>query len=314
MNTDISIVIPFLNEEENLESLVDKINNYFSKMTEIKAEVIFVDDGSTDKSVELLEKCNHKFYSTKIIQLSKNFGSHAATRAGIFYADAEVVTFMSADLQEPIEIIGELYKKIKEGNDIAFVTKDSTQVGFFEKIFSKLYSKLMKKYAIPDYPEQGLHNIMFNKKVKEELNANIESNSSLGLQILSLGFKKASISCCLNKRNAGKSKWTLGKKIKLFIDSFVAFSYAPIRCVSLIGIVFALFGFLGAIYTVIVKLFIQKDMPIGWPTLITIIMIGFGITNISLGIIAEYLWRTLDSARNRKSFIVDKITSLNNDI
>lgn len=146
----------------------------------------------------------------------------------------------------------------------------------------------------------------FNEKVKQELNQNIEANSSVFLQILTLGFKCASILYDKQARKIGKSKWTVAKKVKLFIDSFVAFSYTPIRLVSLTGIILAGVGFLWALYVVGRTVFF-KDLNPGWPTLIAVLMIGFGLTNISLGIIAEYLWRTLDASRKRKVFIIDEI-------
>ena len=150
----------------------------------------------------------------------------------------------------------------------------------------------------------------FNKKVKENLDRNIEVNSSLQLQIFTLGYHSENVYYDKKERKVGKSKWTFSKKIKLFIDSFVAFSFAPIRMVSIIGILFFIAGAIWTIYIVIRKLLFD-DLASGWPALMSILMIGFGITNISLGIIAEYLWRTLDASRKRPLFIIDDIIDLN---
>lgn len=124
-----------------------------------------------------------------------------------------------------------------------------------------------------------------------------------------MGFRQESISYKKRERQTGVSKWTLSKKIKLFIDSFVAFSYAPIRFVTIVGIVFFFVGILWTVYIVVRKIFFQ-DLAAGWPALMSILMIGFGITNISLGIIAEYLWRTLDASRKRQVFIIDDVKNL----
>ena len=167
----------------------------------------------------------------------------------------------------------------------------------------------MKKYAIASYPEKGFDIVMFNKKVQLCLNQTIESNSSVFLQILILGFKQSSISYKKESRKKGKSKWTLSKKIKLLVDSFIAFSYAPIRFVTLIGTTLFIIGLIWTGYIITRKL-VYNDLEEGWPALISILTIGFGITNISLGIIAEYLWRTLDSARKRPVFIINEITDL----
>jgi dolichol-phosphate mannosyltransferase len=142
------------------------------------------------------------------------------------------------------------------------------------------------------------------------INNNIEANSSIFLQILNLGYRQDHVEYQKVSRKAGKSKWTLGKKIKLLIDSFVAFSFFPIRLVSMVGIFFFILG-LGWTIFIIARKILFDDLASGWPALISILMIGFGITNISLGIIAEYLWRTLDASRKRPVFIIDEINEIN---
>lgn len=306
MKPQISIIIPFLNEEENIPNLVAELNNYLKNFS-FPCQVIFVDDGSKDNSVNLLRAANHEFYDFKIVKLSKNFGSHAALRAGITVAEGQYITFMYADLQDPLEIVGQLYDKLKEsGADIIWGNRETVSSSFGERTFSQLYAALMKKYAVNNFPANGFDIVFFNNKVQKELNDNVEPNSSIFLQILTLGFKHAYISYKKRERKAGKSKWTLSKKIKLIVDSFVSFSFAPIRWVTIVGISMFIFGICWALY-IILRALLLDDLSQGWPTLVSILMIGFGITNVSLGIIAEYLWRTLDVSRNRKVFIIDEI-------
>ena len=308
----ISIIIPFLNEEENIVKLVTTLSLYFETETRFGVEVIFVNDGSTDNSKKLLLEQNHKNYSSKIISFSKNFGSHAALRAGILNSSGEYITFMYADLQDPIQLISQLYDKIDEGNnEIIWATRNTTNNGFFESSFSKFYSSLMKKYVSSSYPEKGFDIVMFSNKVAKVINENIEANSSIFLQILTLGFKQDFIFYDKQPREKGVSKWTLSKKIKLFIDSFIAFSYAPIRFVTIIGITLFISGIGFSLYLLFRKI-LFNDLVSGWTMLISILTIGFGITNISLGIIAEYLWRTFDSSRKRPVFIIDDIINLKN--
>jgi len=121
-----------------------------------------------------------------------------------------------------------------------------------------------------------------------------------------LGFKQDKIIYDKQPRKYGKSKWTLSKKIKMFIDSFISFSYFPIRIVTIVGFVLSFISIIWIIYIIVGTISLRITSP-GWPTLICVILFGFGITNISLGIIAEYLWRTLDSSRKRKAFIIDKV-------
>ena len=305
----LSIVVPFLNEEDGIEKFCQEIDNYF-KSIEFPIEIVFVDDGSTDKSVEILKNYVFKnINKVKLINLSKNYGSHAAIRAGLQYAYYDNCMWLGSDLQEPLEIIEKSYKLLGEGYDAVYVEKRTIQVSKANRCFSQIYSFLMKKYAVKSYSSGGISVIVFNHKIKKLLNENIESNSSIMLQIMDAGFRYIIMPLDFNERSAGVSKWTLSKKIKLFIDSFVAFSFMPIRLVSIIGIVMLMAGFLVGLITIINKI-VNPLVPIGYSTLIGVMSIGFGITNISLGIIAEYLWRAYDAARKRPAFIVSEIFDL----
>ena len=305
---EISVVIPFLNEEDNLPLITAALEEYVPTLG-VPVEVVFVNDGSTDGSREWLEQAEFKNYTVKLVNFSRNFGSHAAVRAGFVNASADNCVWLGADMQEPLEIIGKGYQLVKEGYDLVLVQKNQVKVSKSEETFSRLYSAMIRKWAIPGYPEKGVNTIFFNKKVKDNLNANPELNSSVVLQVISLGFKQTVINMNYNERAKGQSKWTFAKKLKLLIDSFAAFSFFPIRMVSVIGF-FAFIGALMALDLVIVKIFNIRPVTLGWPTLISVLMLGFGITNISLGVIAEYLWRTLDAARNRPVYIIESVENI----
>jgi polyisoprenyl-phosphate glycosyltransferase len=307
---DISIIIPFLNEEENIGFLSDELSKFVQKQQSLQFEIILVNDGSTDRSIERISRTSFPL-NTKLISLSQNYGSHAALRSGVMHAKGKYITFIYADLQDPIDNIVDMYEKAEAGNEIVWGYRKKTQNGWLERTFSGFYSSLMQRYVNVRYPEKGFDVVLFNRKVAEALNKNIEANSSIFLQILNLGFRQDFIEYLKIARKAGKSKWTVAKKIKLLIDSFVAFSYTPIRLVSYIGILFFIIGILWTTYIITRKL-LYNDLVSGWPALISILMIGFGITNISLGVIAEYLWRTLDASRKRPVFIIDEIIELDN--
>jgi dolichol-phosphate mannosyltransferase len=309
MTPDITVIIPFLNEEDNIDRLGTELIKFTQERKQIQFEIILVNDGSTDRSVEMIRQTAFP-PQTKVISFSQNYGSHAALRAGIMHARGKYITFLYADLQDPIENIIVMYERaVNHDNDTVWAHRAGTQNSFFERQFSKFYSRLMQKYVNKRYPNKGFDVVLFNKKVAEAVNRNIEGNSSVFLQILNLGFRQDFVEYQKVARKAGKSKWTVAKKIKLLIDSFVAFSFAPIRMVSFIGILFFIVGVLWTAYIVFRKL-VFDDLSAGWPAMMSILMIGFGITNISLGIIAEYLWRTLDASRKRPVFIVDEIIEL----
>jgi glycosyltransferase involved in cell wall biosynthesis len=310
-NKTITVVIPIFNEYEGIPFLVDSLNEFFGQNDQLNAEVIFVNDGSRDNSVERLGSMSHRTYRARVISFSRNFGSHAALRAGISHASGDYICFNYADLQDPLELVIRMKDLMDQGHDIIWAQRESTKVPWGEKMFSKFYASLMKKFAFKNFPEKGFDIVMFNKKVAAEVNKNVEANSSIFLQILGMGFRQTNITYKKRERQTGVSKWTLSKKIKLFIDSFVAFSYAPIRFVTIIGILFFIAGLVWTAYIVVRKVFFPYPYSAGWPAMMSLLSLGFGITNISLGIIAEYLWRTLDASRKRQVFIIDDIKELN---
>jgi len=309
---DISVIIPFYNEEENIIELCSILDTFNLQLSNegISCEIILIDDGSKDSSLRLLlDKKNSLNFVCKVIKLSKNFGSHSAIRAGILNSRGIYTTILSSDMQEPIDLVHNLYKTCKKGFDIVYAKRNKVEVEIVSKIFSKIYSSLVKIFIFKDFPKNGLDIVMFNEKVKNVFNKSVESNSNYILQLLSLGFIYTFIDYEKTNRKKGKSKWKLANKLKLIVDSFISFSYLPIRFVSIIGVLFFLSGIMWTTYIILRKL-IVGDLASGWPTLISILLLGFGITNISLGIVAEYLWRTLDVSRNRPIFIIDEIIEL----
>ncbi len=302
----MSIVIPFLNEEDGIELFCAEIDKYAGEL-DFPIELVFVNDGSTDRSAEKLQGCRFEHIGqVQLINLSRNFGSHAATRAGITKARYDICTWMGCDLQDPLELIPVSYQKItEEGYDAVYIEKKSIGTAKANKIFSGIYSFMIKKYAVSNFSSNGINVIVFNKKIKDFLNNNIETNSSIGLQVIDAGFRTVTVPMDYHQRSAGVSKWTLAKKIKLFIDSFVAFSFAPIRMVSILGIGLFMLGILIGLYVIISKI-CNPAVPVGYSTTICFIVLGFGLTNLNLGIIAEYLWRAYDAARGRPCFLISE--------
>lgn len=306
---DVSIVIPFLNEEENLPDLVAKLNEY-AKTQSFSMEAVLVDDGSTDSSVDVLKSLVSETVPLKLVCLSKNFGSHAALRAGISEATGKYTMFFPADLQDPFSMINEMYDKASEGFDIVIACTMKSKVSLYERKTSSFYSFLMRKFVSRDYPRHSVRNLLFNEKVKKVVTCNVESSSSLHMQIINMGFRQAIVGVSVEKRNKGKSKWTFSKKFKIFLDSFLGFSYLPIRFITVFGILAACFGVLFAIWVFIAKVTGFHDYESGFPTIFSVLLIGFGMTNFAIGISAEYIWRTLEVARNRPVFIIDSVETL----
>ncbi len=302
----VSVVAPFLNEEEGILHFCETFD-IFAKGVSFPIELIFVDDGSVDQTLSILLNYKFEFVSeVRVVKFSRNFGFQSAVRAGFAKAKYSICTWVSIDLQEPLDMISVSYKKIMSKQvDIVFIEKESIDVGIISRLCSKIYYRLMQRYAIKDYPQVGVGGVVFNSKVKDYININLESNSAILLQLLNAGFIQEYIPMEFSARETGQSKWTFSKKLKIFIDSFVSFSYMPIRMVSSVGIIIFLIGFFFALVTIINR-FVHPSVAVGYSTIVSVLAIGFGVTNISLGIIAEYLWRIFDVSKHQVPFIISE--------
>ena len=301
----LSIIIPVYNNELNLKPLYEKLSKDVLKKANFKYEIIFVEDGSEDNSFNELLKLREKNKNIKIIKFTRNFGAHTAVFAGLKYADGDCVASIEADLQTPPKLINEMYNSWKEGYKIILGVRKGREEGKIQTFFSNTYWKLVKKYAFKTTPEKGYNSFLIDRKVVEIILYSNEKNSPISGQILWSGFKIKNIYHIRKKRELGKSQWTLSKKIKLFIDTFIAFSYAPIKIISGLGIIISLAAFIFAMVILFNKFY--NNIPIeGWASLMIVILSLSGIQLLTLAIIGEYLWRNFDESRKRPSYIVEK--------
>ncbi len=286
--------------------LYDAFQEKVFSRTDIDIEVICVDDGSKDHSYDVLKKIHEKDPRFKLVKLSKNFGSHIAVLAGFAHATGDCMTMVAADLQEPLEMIFEMYEKWQKGSKLVIAVREDRKDGKLQKWLSNCYYKLMKRYAISNMPEGGFDCFLIDKRVRDVLVKMSEKNSSIVGQVLWTGFEPDAVYYVRQKREIGKSSWTLAKKIKLFVDSFMAFSYVPIRFISGMGIAIFILGILASAYLAINK--IVFDVPVqGWTTLMITVLLLSGIQMLTLGVIGEYLWRNFDATRNRPTYIVEQL-------
>jgi dolichol-phosphate mannosyltransferase len=211
----------------------------------------------------------------------------------------------AADLQEPYTMILEMYEKWLAGNNVVLALRKDRQEPWVQKTISNLYYKVMRKIALSSMPDGGFDCFLIDRKVIKVLELMDEKNSTLMGQILWAGFKTDVIYYTRLQREKGKSRWTLSKKIKLFVDSILAFSYFPIRFISTMGILTFFGTILWLLYILYAKMFIGIEVE-GWTTLMITNLFFYGLILLTLGIIGEYLWRAFDAARHRPSYIVEE--------
>ena len=304
----LSVIIPvYYSSDTLLDCYEDLKKNALGKIESY--ELILVDDGSGDNSWEICKKIARMDKNVRIIKLSRNFGSHAACYAGLSACTGNCATIKSADCQEPSSLIIKMYESWKQGNRVVLATREGRNEGFSHKTFANIYYGLVRKFVSKKMPKKGFDCYLIDRKVIEALKLLDERNSAITLQILWSGFRTSVVPYTRLARQKGKSRWTLSKKIKLVLDSFVTFSAVPIRFVEWFGVIFAVGSVIWGTLLVIWKLLGYIEIT-GWTTLMVFSLFSSGMIMFSLGILGEYIWRTLDVAQNRPVFFIeDEINS-----
>jgi glycosyltransferase involved in cell wall biosynthesis len=302
----ISIVVPVYFNALSLPHLFSRLKDVANQVKVYQFEFVFVDDGSKDTSYKLLAEFAEQDSRAIVVKLSRNFGSFRAILAGLEYATGDCAAIISADLQDPPELVIQMIEKWEQGDKVIMAVREKREDSFLVRFFAKIYYLLMRRFALPDMPTGGFDFVLIDRKIIEILKTSKEKNTSLMGLILWCGFKRSILYYTRKKREHGKSMWTLSKKLKYFVDSFVAFSYAPIRFFQLIGIGLALLGFLYAIFIIIRRILYGFPIP-GISALIVITLVIGAVQLLMIGVIGEYLWRNVDEVKNRPVFIVESV-------
>jgi polyisoprenyl-phosphate glycosyltransferase len=304
----LSIIIPCYYNEENIPVTTQRLlENESSFPGDVAFEYIFIDDGSKDKTYLKLQEFYEAYsYKVKVVKLVANVGSYNAILAGMTYATGDCCVVLAADLQDPPELIVKMYSYWEKGNKLVIANRQKREDPFFQSLFSNLTHFLTRKFALKNFPAGGFDLVLFDKKLCKEIVAIDERNTNTLSLLLWLGYDYITIPYTRKKRDIGKSRWTLSKKVKLFIDSFVAFSFFPIRLITSIGLLLGFLSFLYGLFLIIARITGIINVQ-GWTSIMVVVLFISSFQMIALGIIGEYVWRSLDASRKRPNFIVDRV-------
>lgn len=305
----LSVVVTIYKNEDNILPFYENFNSKIVPFIE-DYEIIMVNDASPDNSWAKMEELAAKDPKVKILKLMRNFGAVAASFTGIKYSTGDCITLRAADLQEPESLLIEMYEKWKQGAKSVIAVREDREDPLYTVLFSNAYYWLAQKMISKKMPKGGFDTYLIDSSLAKMLVEQNDNNSPITLQLLWMGCGDEKVYYKRQKRMIGKSSWTFSKKLKLFMDSFVGFSYIPIRFMTLVGLISSLLSFIYAIYMVIAHIFGKVDVK-GFTTLVVLLAFFSGLVLFSLGILGEYVWRTLDSSRNRPISIVE--TSKNFD-
>jgi dolichol-phosphate mannosyltransferase len=303
---ELSIVIPIFNEEAVLPALVERLREFADRMTPLVTEIVLVDDHSADHSPELLKEICRQDSRFHYARLAKNSGSHVATLAGLAQARGECAVFLAADLQDPPELILQMLELWRAGHHVVWAVREEREgVSKTDLFLSNFFYRLLNLLGEVNLPPRGSDFALLDRKAIDALLKSAGSDPSIGGEIARLGFSSAQIAYTKEKRAAGSSKWTLKRKLKAFADAFVSFSYAPLRAMSYLGMLSSLLGFGYALLVVVLRLMTRTPVQ-GWSSLIVVVLVLGGVQMMMLGVLGEYLWRTLEAARQRPIYFLEE--------
>lgn len=306
--TRLSAILPCFNEADNLGPVYARLAS-MAGQTGGDWEFIFVDDHSSDDTPRALERLAQSDARVKSIRFARNFGSHAAIAAGLATARGDAAVILAADGQDPPEDVPRMLEKWRAGYRVVWAVRAAREDAPWVKAASRMYWSLMRRIALPNSPPAGADMLLVDRRAIDVVNRVHERNTSILGVILWTGFEQAFVEYTKQARLSGTTKWTLAKKVKLALDSVVSFSYVPIRWMSTLGFVTALLGFLYLV-VVLVRAIAIRELPQGWSSLMAVVLLTSGIQMMMLGMLGEYLWRTLDEARSRPRYVVDGTLNL----
>ena len=302
MKKSVSVVAPVCNEEHNLRQFYDAIVAVEGSQDWLM-EIIFIDDGSTDRSYELMRELHTADPRVKCVRLSRNFGSHAAIVAGFLHCRGQSALILSADLQDPPDLIPTLIRKWQEGNEVVWGVRESRDDPPTKTFLANVSYWLIRKVALPDYPKKGMDFGLFDRRVIDEIARMRETNKFVVGLILWLGFRQAFVPYHRSARQRGTSKWSFARRIKAAVDLFVSFSYIPVRFASVMGLLVSLAALVYGTVLVIRRAVFGLGGE-GWPSLMVAILFLGGVQLLTLGILGEYIWRGTEQARARPEYVV----------
>jgi glycosyltransferase involved in cell wall biosynthesis len=304
----LSVVVPVLNESANIGPMHEALADTARGATWLDWEFIFVDDGSTDDTFARLKRAHAEDPRVKVVRLSRNYGSHKGAAAGLRYASGDAAVIMAGDLQDHPREILRFLERWREGYHVVWGVRANRDDSPIDVALSRFFAFVIRRIALPTYPKEGTGSFcLIDRRVIDALNSTPERNRLTSGLILHAGFQQITIPYNREQRHSGRSKWSMHQKIRIMLDTVVAFSTTPIRMATVSGMVIALVGFAFAAYLVAYRLIHGPGAIEGWTSVIVLVLVLGGFQLCVVGMLGEYLWRALDDVRQRPMFRVQDL-------
>lgn len=298
-----SIVVPVYNEEEVIHETYRRLTEVM-RSTKEAYELLFVNDGSRDRTAEIIKAYSEQDSTVVLLDFARNFGHQIAITAGMDYARGEAVVVIDADLQDPPELILEMIEKWKQGFDVVYAKRTKRKgETYFKKQTAAMFYRFLRAMTDIDIPLDTGDFRLLDRKVCNQMNSIQEKNRFVRGLVSWVGFKQIAVEYERDERLAGESKYPLKKMLKLSMDGITSFSYKPLKLASYAGVTLSGVGFIYLLVVLYLKLFTDSTIT-GWSSLIVIQLFFSGIILIILGMIGEYIGRIYDETKNRPLYIV----------
>lgn len=303
----ISVIVPMYFEEAVVSECYKRLKEVLTNLNDYNYEIIFVDDGSRDQTLSILEKIAMVDKNIKVISLSRNFGHQAAVQAGLKLSSGDAVIIIDADLQDPPELIPQMISLWENGNDVIYAKRKSREGETKFKLFSaKMFYNILNDLSDVSIPKDTGDFRLADRKVVDVINSLPEHNKFFRGLFSWVGFKQAPIEYERKERFAGETKYPLNKMIKLAKDGIFSFSTKPLKFVTKLGIISIFISILILIYSLLSFIFDWNNLTAGWTSIMVTVTFFAGVQLLSLGMISEYIGRIYDESKNRPSYIINK--------
>ncbi|CAN7188093.1 glycosyltransferase family 2 protein [Rossellomorea sp. LjRoot5] len=305
----ISVVIPMYYEEEVAQECYDRLKRVMQE-NKIRYEFIFVNDGSTDRTLDILNDIANRDSQAKIVNFARNFGHQTAVTAGVDFAEGDAIVIIDADLQDPPEVIPDLIAKWKEGYEIVYAKrKKRSGETKFKLLTAKYFYKFLNHMSDIDIPKDTGDFRIIDRKAADVFKSMTERNRFVRGMFSWVGFNQTFIEYERDERFAGETKYPLKKMIKFASDGIIAFSTKPLKIVMTLGFFSVLVSFLVLVYAISIKLF-GREVETGWASIMVAITFFSGVQLLGMGIVGEYIARIYDESKNRPIYIVKETVNM----
>ena len=303
----ISVVIPMYFEEEVVSECYNRTKKILNSLNNYEHEIVFVNDGSKDKTLEILANIAKNDMCVKILSFSRNFGHQAAVTAGLKYTTGDAVVIMDADLQDPPEVIIEMIKLWENGNEVIYAKRKSREGESRFKLFTaKMFYKILNGLSDVNIPKDTGDFRLADRKVIDVINSLPEHNKFLRGLFSWVGFKQTPLEYERKQRFAGKTKYPLKKMLKLASDGIISFSTKPLKILGAVGLISVIASIIILIYALISYIFNLNQLTAGWTSIMVTVTFLGGIQLLSIWLISEYIGKIYDESKGRPEYIIDK--------